>query len=52
MLSAEEDVPLGTVKGNNNAVESSTLVVELIKMKNYVYLMLAKETKEMHATIM
>ena len=43
VLSAEEDVPLGTVKGSSNAVESSKLVVELIKMKNYVYLRRTRE---------
>jgi hypothetical protein len=46
VLSAEEDVPLGTVKGSNEAVESSKLVVELIKMKNYIYLILTREQKK------
>ena len=46
MLSAKEDVPLGTVKGSNKAVESSKLIDELIKMKNYVYLILTREQKK------
>ena len=37
---------MGTVKGSNKAVESSKLVDELIKMKNYVYLILTREQKK------
>ena len=46
MLSAEEDVPLGTVKGRNESVESSKLIDELIGNEYYVYLILTKELKK------